>query len=304
MLRQHEAEIPRFEIVQVGVDMGKGSAPSERTRAYKIQCLHKDASRLSKMLQSGVFTERPVYVPYHMKRTKPLIFKSAIKKQIRTLADQWVIKITGFTTDMMEYVRAKVLESWATGIVPTRNEHRGEWKILVDRSNHAATLAWLQEHWLDIMESIPAEVAEASPHDNPKIACKVRDQQESDSEAGTVDTYGTILSALYYGVDQDDILSEDSEQEAPTATETNHRPVTYAQVMKDGNISTVSQVSWLDRPTKRRISSPTAETYKLRGEIHDSNSGTQRAKDSSQDPNNAATTRRSQRTPCKETSNI
>lgn len=105
MLKEDNEEIPRFEIVQATVDMGKSSKPAERTRAYEIQCLQRDASRLAKMLQSGAFREKPVYIPYHMKRTKPDMFKVAIKRQIKILADQWVIKLQGFTPDMMTYPR-------------------------------------------------------------------------------------------------------------------------------------------------------------------------------------------------------
>jgi hypothetical protein len=192
MLRMHHEEIPRFEVVQVGVDMGKGSKTSERTRAYEIQCLQRDASRLAKMMQSGVFREKPIYVPYHMKRSNPSIFKRAIKRQIKTLADQWVIKVQGLTDDMVDTIRDKILESWAQSIVPTKNTNRGEWKILVEREHHTSTLEWLKEHWVDIIELIPVDIQEMSPFDSPKVTTRMHQNTELGSEEGTVDTYGTV----------------------------------------------------------------------------------------------------------------
>jgi hypothetical protein len=248
MLKQHASEIPRFELVQVRVDMGKNSKGSERTRAYEIQCIQRDASRLAKMLQSGVFKEKPVYIPYHMKRSNTAVFKKAIKRQIKTLSCQWVIKINGFTDTMIDCIRDKVLESWAEAIVPTKNTSRGEWKILVDREAHTPTMTWLSEHWADVMELIPAEVLEASPFDNPKIMSRAKIPEDG-SEEGTVDTYGTILSSLYGGTGNEDEESEVSDIE-PSSTTFPARPVSYAQVIRDGNISTVSQVSgWTDSKT-------------------------------------------------------
>lgn len=154
MLKTTQAEIPNFEIVQVRVDMGKGSKMAERTRAYEIQCPQKQASRLAKMLQAGVFQEKPVYIPYRMKQTNPTVFKNAIKKQIQTLADQWVIKVQGFTPEMMAFARDKILESWAEAVVPTKNDELGEWKILVHRQKHGSTMEWLKEYWAEIIESI------------------------------------------------------------------------------------------------------------------------------------------------------
>jgi hypothetical protein len=70
---------------------------------------------------------------------------------------------------------------------------------------------------------------------------------ELGSEEGTVDTYGTVLSSLYYGTDNDDSDSARSESDIQPEPK-KHRPVTYAQVLRDGNISTVSQVSgWTEQ---------------------------------------------------------
>ena len=93
-----------------------------------------------------MFKEKPVYVPYRMKQTNPETFKQAIKRQIKILSEQWVIKIQGFTTDMIAFTRDKILESWAVGIVPTKKTTAGEWKILVDRKDYRNTMAWLREY--------------------------------------------------------------------------------------------------------------------------------------------------------------
>lgn len=248
MLRVTNEEVPGFEIVQVGVDMGKNSKRYERTRAYEIQCPQRYASRLAKMLQSGVFKERPIYIPYRMKQDNPKVFKNAIKKQIQILADQWVIKIQGFTPEMIAFARDKIAESWATGVVPTRNTTEGEWKILVDRKHYGQTMAWLNEYWIDIREMIPPELVEGSPYDEQKVVSKNATVMETASEEGTVDTYGTILSSLYHGDEEsEEGRSRTSESEEMPIDPPNTRPISYAQVIRE-TPSTVSQMSgWTER---------------------------------------------------------
>lgn len=117
---------------------------------------------------------------------------------------------------------------------------------MVNREAHTPTIEWLREHWTDIMELIPADVADSSPFNDPKVATKSRHSAGYESEEGTVDTYGTVLSSLYYGTENDDNISEKSEDDT-RARSPHTRPVSYAQVTRDGNISTVSQVSgWTD----------------------------------------------------------
>lgn len=248
MLKSSNNEIPNFEIVQVGVDMGKGSKRFERTRAYEIQCPQRNASRLAKMLQSGIFKEKPVYVPYRMKQSNPKVFKNAIKRQLQILADQWVIKIQGFTPEMMTFAREKILESWATGVVPTKNAEAGEWKILVDRKNYGKTMEWLHEYWVDIRESLPPELVEGSPFDDQKVVSRNPLIMETGSEEGTVDTYGTILSSLYYGNDDSgEVQSEVSDSVENIPEPPSIRQVSYAQVIRE-TPSTVSQISgWTER---------------------------------------------------------
>lgn len=247
MLKRDNQEVPNFEIVQVRVDMGKDSGPSARTRAYEIQCPYREASTLAKRLQSGTFKTNPVYVPYRMKRSDPKTFKEAIKKQIKVLTEQWVIKIRGFTSDMIQHVNNKILESKVEAVVPTRAREHGEWKLLVPRSEYGKTMKWLSENWNSIIELIPQEVMDASNLENPKITSKNSQIYESNSEDGTVDTYGTILSALYYGTeDNEEVQSDVSESEAAQSECTTQRPITYAKVTK-GTTSIASPVSgWTD----------------------------------------------------------
>ncbi|KAG9287521.1 hypothetical protein G9A89_000518, partial [Geosiphon pyriformis] len=107
-----------------------------------------------------------------MKQSNPEVFKQAIKCQIKILADQWVIKIQGFTPDIIAFTHDKIMESWATAIVPTKNTDKGEWKILVDRKDHGNTIAWLQEYWEEILDLNPPEIVESSPFDEQKVASK------------------------------------------------------------------------------------------------------------------------------------
>lgn len=243
MLRKDHQEVPNFEIVQVRVDMGKNTDSSIRTRAYEIQCPYRDASTLAKKLQSGTFTTHPVYVPYRLKRSNPSTFKQAIKKQIQVLSDQWVIKIRGFTQDMIQYVNSKIRESPVEAVVPTRDRTLGEWKLLVPRSAYSSTMKWLSENWNDIVDMIPEEVKNASNLEKPKITSKNSQIYETNSDEGTVDTYGTILSSLYYGTDNnEDVQSDVSDSVAAQSESNTNRPITYARVAK-GTTSTVSQVS-------------------------------------------------------------
>lgn len=243
MLRQENAEVPNFEIVQVRIDMGKGSRTSERTRAYEIQCPQKEASGLAKKLQSGIFQKQPIYVPYRLKKSDPKTFKNAIKRQIKVLSEQWVIKIRGFTPDMIQHAKGIILQSAVEEAVPTHNTALGEWKLLLHRKDYGKTMKWLQSNWTTILETIPQEMQAGSTMEEPRITSKNATTFETQSEDSSVDTYGTILSSLYYGTDQDDeVQSEVSGSEAVPRETTTPYPVTYAQVMK-GNTSTVSQVS-------------------------------------------------------------
>jgi len=246
-LKQDNQEVPNFEIVQVRVDMGKDSGSSLRTRAYEIQCPYREASTLAKKLQSGTFKNQPVYVPYRLKRSDPNTFKQAIKKQIQVLTEQWVIKISGFTPEMIQHINAKILESDIEAVVPTRDKTQGEWKLLVPRSEYGKTMKWLSDHWNNILDMIPDTIKNDSTFENPKITSKNPNQYETNSEEGTVDTYGTILSALYYGTEEQvDVQSEISESEEAPSEGYSERPITYAKVTK-GTTSSVSQVSgWTD----------------------------------------------------------
>lgn len=182
-----------------------------------------------------------------MKQDNPTVFKKAIKKQIQILADQWVIKIQGFTPEMITFAGEKITESWATGVVPTRNTTEGEWKILVDRKHYGKTMAWLQEYWTDIRETIPPELVEGSPYDEQKVVSKNAMVMETASEEGTVDTYGTILSSLYHGDEDSEDRSRASKSEEIPIVPPSIRPVSYAQVIRE-TPSTVSQMSgWTER---------------------------------------------------------
>ena len=164
------------------------------------------------------------------------------------MTEQWVIKVRGFTQDMIKHINNRILESAVEAVVPTKYREHGEWKLLVPKSEYGNTMKWLTENWNSILGMIPDDATNASNLENPKIASKNSETYETNSEEDTVDTYGTILSALYYGNDEkDDVLSDVSESEAAQSeNNTNRGPITYAKVTK-GTTSTVSQVSgWTD----------------------------------------------------------
>jgi hypothetical protein len=99
------------------------------------------------------------------------------------------------------------------------------------------------------MDLIPPEVLQDCPYDTPKITTRSSAiATENDSEEGTIDTYGTILSSLYYGTDNEaEVQSEVSDDDREARSHRTNRPVTYAQVTRT-TPSTVSQMSgWTDR---------------------------------------------------------
>ena len=115
-------------------------------------------------------------------------------------------------------------------------------------------MAWLQNHWEEILGRIPPEVLASNPHEEPKIATKNAATFEPGSEEGTVDTYGTILSSLYGGgEDVDEVQSDVSDEEESNEAPVRNYPVTYAQVMKGPN-SAVSQVTgWTEQRTEEIV---------------------------------------------------
>jgi hypothetical protein len=248
MLKQEHQEVPNFEIVQVRVDTGNPNSSLARTRAYEIQCPYREASGLAKKLQSGIFKIDPVYIPYRLKKTDPKTFKNAIKRQIQILSEQWVIKLRGLTPTMISHINSTVMESQAEAIVPAPNKALGEWKILVSRHAYRKTIQWLSDNWEEIINKIPAQALEESNWERPQIVSKNFTTWETKSDEGTIDTYGTILSALYDGPEpEDEVQSDVSESEATTPDHTTQRPVTYANVTA-GTTSNVSQVSgWTDQ---------------------------------------------------------
>lgn len=89
------------------------------------------------------------------------------------------------------------------------------------------------------MALIPNNIVEMSRFDSPCVATKIYQNMEQGSEEGTIDTYSTVLSLLYYGTDNED--SNLACKSKPPPEPQKQRPVTYAQVIRDSNISTVSQ---------------------------------------------------------------
>ena len=146
--------------------------------------------------------------------------KPSNKLQIRTLAEQWVIKLQGWTAEMMELITPNLYKSQIEGIVPTKNVEKGEWKLLVPKHKYKQTISWLKEHWDKLMDIIPTELYMEALPDAPKIASRHSAGTEASSEDGTVDTYGTILSSLYHGhEDEADAQTQDSENEQEAQSE-------------------------------------------------------------------------------------
>ena len=74
-------DTPQFEIANSRVWSGQGSGPFHCTQAHEIQCAREDASKLTRMLKSGVFRQKMSFVPYAFKKHKPDAFLKAIQLQ-------------------------------------------------------------------------------------------------------------------------------------------------------------------------------------------------------------------------------
>ena len=163
-LQQAHGEVPRFTLVAQNITIGKTADLSNRARAYDIRCDQKDASSLTKMLQSEPFDKDPVYMPYYMKKTKPKTFANALRVQNEIHRNAYVIKAHGITTTMMNNWWSQIAtEPGMMEIVPTQNlGSKGEWRILVHKDQFNQLHSKLTQHittWWETMK--PSKI---NPH--------------------------------------------------------------------------------------------------------------------------------------------
>ena len=253
-LQQDHGDVPRFTLVAQNVAANKSQDISNRAKAYDIRCDQKDASRLSKMLQSNSFTQDPVYMPYYMKKTNPKTFTNALRVQNEIHRNAYVIKAQGLTSAMMNDLWNYIAnEPGMMEIVPTQNLHtKGEWRILVHKDQfqqlHPRLTDQLENWWENQEDNTKA----TSPYEKPKITSKrALGQQDSDEES--LNTYRSMLTNMY-DPPSDDEASTSTAFEKPTLTQPTEtselRTATHSQQsLSASKVSWSSKVSGLTNAT-------------------------------------------------------
>jgi hypothetical protein len=122
----------------------------------------------------------------------------------------------------------------------------------VDQADFHDAIKWLHQNWNGIIDSIPDDLVDGSPFDHePRITSRLgkirEDPYSSDkSDDGTIDSYGTLLSALF---EQDADASIASDNSNPKKqSKASSVPVSYAKVASQGS-SSVSVTSAVTTPT-------------------------------------------------------
>jgi len=129
--------------------------------------------------------------------------KSALNRQRKIIMTQYVIKIDSITTEMAPFISTAIELETINGMVPSQKIDLGEWRLLVDKSNFPSAMKWLFQNWNTIVDSIPTELLDTSPFPSePKITSRLgnngNDPYSSQASAdGTIDSYGTILTAMF-----------------------------------------------------------------------------------------------------------
>jgi len=155
------------------------------------------------MLRSGSFEKELIVIPYYYRKSQPKMFQGALNCQRRVLLTQYVIKMDGISPAMALIISEAITLPTVTGMVPSPKTHTGEWRLLVDQSDFQDAIKWLHQNWNGIVDSIPEDLIDESPFDHePQITSRLgktrEDPYSSDkSEDVTIDSYGTLLSALF-----------------------------------------------------------------------------------------------------------
>ena len=251
MLKQDNEEIPNFEIVKVRVSTENARSWKDRVDAYEVQCVQQNASTLAKKFREGQFEQEPVVIPYYYRKSHPKMFLGALNRQRKVIMTQYVIKIDSVTPEMAPFLSNAIDLETIHGMVPSLKKDMGEWRLLVDKSNFDTAMKWLFQNWNTIVESIPQTLLDTSPFPSePKIASRLgrksHDPYSSEaSEDGTLDSYGTILSAMFEA-DADD--TSFATVETDEQKQSNIRaPVSFAKVVA-GGASTTSVASAVTTP--------------------------------------------------------
>ena len=252
MLKQESEEIPNFEIVKVRVSTENARSWKDRVEAYEVQCVQQNASTLAKKFREGQFEQEPVVIPYYYRKSHPKMFQGALNRQRKVIMTQYVIKIDSITPEMAPYVSTAIELDTINGMVPSQKTDLGEWRLLVDKSNFPSAMKWLFQNWNTIVESIPTELLDTSPFSSePKITSRFgingNDPYSSEASAdGTIDSYGTILTAMFEA-DADDRSIETYETNSGKPP-IMRAPVSFAKVVASG-ASNTSVSSAVTTPT-------------------------------------------------------
>ena len=168
------------------------------TKAYTIHCQKDDAAQLLHLFTHGPFRMEPnqIFVPFRYKNKNPDLFTKCIRQQNEVYHKTWIIKLEGFTTEMMRTILPELSKvNGVMHVVPSRRLHKiGEWKMLVDQTKCSYIHRQLSQVWTTIINHIPSELMKAAPpsFSVPTISSKrAREYQDTDSDE---DSYGSLLS--------------------------------------------------------------------------------------------------------------
>jgi hypothetical protein len=195
MITQQNPNPPPFQLIPQRIVSPNKQAT---TKAYTIQCQKDDASALIHLLTHGPFRTEPnqIFVPFRYKSKNPDLFLKCIRQQNETYHKTWIIKVEGFTDDMMKAALPEINKiNGIMHVVPSKRSHDiGEWKILVDQAKCSFIHRQLSKAWATITDSIPEQLLNAAPirFSAPAISSKrAREYQENESDN---DSYGSLLS--------------------------------------------------------------------------------------------------------------
>ena len=84
-----------------------------------MQVISKDASKMNKFLQK-LYEDKPLYIPYNMKKQFPKAVATAITKQNQLIKETWVLVLIGIPRELMCELETTILHSkGVTGILST-----------------------------------------------------------------------------------------------------------------------------------------------------------------------------------------
>ena len=96
MLQKQKKNSPEFQLIPQRISTNDKKAS---TKAFTIQCVKNDATKLIHLLTHGPFRSEmnQIFVPFKYKNKKPELFLHCIRQQNEVYHKPWIIKLEGIT---------------------------------------------------------------------------------------------------------------------------------------------------------------------------------------------------------------